>query len=122
MTQANGPPNSRKPRINDKSTPPRIAERTIDLIRSARKSLGVVLLKPNFSSITKVVYRVKGRDIRSFKNKRIPVKKSPETMEPKLNDLTKESMIWKPPENQNKRMMVRSILDVINPNFVFVFR
>jgi hypothetical protein len=82
----------------------------------------VVLLNPNFSSITKVEYRVKGRDIKSFNNKRIPAKKSPETMEPELEDLTKESIIWKPPENQNTRMITRSTLDVINPNFVFAFR
>ena len=54
IIQANWPPNSKKPRINDKSIPPKAADRTIDLTRSVIKSKGVVLLNPNFSSITKV--------------------------------------------------------------------
>ena len=122
MIQAHWPPNSRNHKIVDKSIPPRVTRRIIDLIRSVIKSLGVVLLNPNFSSITKVVYRVKGRDITNFKNIRIPVKKRPEIMELKSNDLTNESIIWNPPENQNKRIITRSTLDVINPNFVFAFR
>jgi len=99
-----------------------MADRIIDFIISVMKTFAVVLLNPNFSSITKVEYMPKGRDNNNFKIKRIPVNKSPVTIKLYSKDLTKESIYPNPPENQNTSIITRSKLDVINPNFVFVFR
>jgi hypothetical protein len=52
--QAKGPADSKNQRTRDRKIPPRNTDNRMDLTRSVKKSLGVVLLNPNFSSMTNV--------------------------------------------------------------------
>lgn len=122
IIQALGPAYSRKASMQERSKPPRTTPMMIDLIRSIIKIIGVVLLNPNFSSITNVEYILNGRVITDFSSKRIPAYKRPVTTGPKFQDLTMVSRRGKPFKNQNMRVTVKSKIDVIKPNFVHAFK
>ena len=79
---ANFPENSKNQKIIDKSIPPRMMPKRMDFKISVIKTMGVVLLNPNFSSITKVAYILNGKDNINFDSNRIPVNKSPVITEP----------------------------------------
>lgn len=82
----------------------------------------VVLLNPNFSSITKVWYAVKGILIISDANITTPAKISPVNILLNPNPLAKLSMQLNPPARINIRTMTRLNESAIKSKLVFSLR